>query len=144
MSIFNKKFLTSGFTLIELLIVMAILGMLAALVGPTIFDKFNDAQRKDAKVQISMMESALDQHRLNTDKYPDSLEGLVKNTVNNPRWAGSYLKQGLPKDPWGNDYQYKKPGEEGREYDLWSFGADGKLSGEKGDADVTSWEVKKK
>ncbi len=143
MSILNKKFLTSGFTLIELLIVMAILGMLAALVGPTIFDKFNDAQRKDAKVQIRMIESTLDQHRLNTADYPNSLEGLTKNTVNNPRWEGPYLKQGLPKDPWGNDYQYKKPGEEGREYDLWSFGADGKPGGERGDADVTSWEVKK-
>ncbi len=139
-----KKSLTPGFTLIELLIVMAILGMLAALVGPAIFKKFAGAQQDNARVQIRMMESALDQHRLDTARYPDSLEGLIKNTVNNPRWDGPYLKQGLPKDPWGNDYQYKKPGEEGREYDLWSFGAGGQPGGEGEDADVTSWGVKKK
>jgi general secretion pathway protein G len=134
-----------GFTLIELLIVMAIIGMLAALVGPTIFNKFAGTQRDAALTQIRMLEQALDSHRLDTFKYPDSLEGLVKNTVNKPTWNGPYLKQPMiPKDPWGNDYQYKKPGRDGRDYDLFSFGADGQEGGEGENADIVSWEASAK
>ncbi len=128
-----------GFTLIELLIVMAIIGMLAALVGPTVFKKFFGAQRDAALTQIRLIESALDQHRIDTFKYPDSLEGLTKNTVGKPTWDGPYLKNGVPKDPWGNDYQYRKPGREARDYDLFSFGADGVEGGETENADITSW-----
>lgn len=130
-----------GFTLIELLIVMAIIGMLAALVGPTIFGKFMGAQRDTALTQIRMIEQGLDGHRLDTFKYPDTLEGLLKNTVNKPTWNGPYLKQQqIPKDPWGNEYQYKKPGRDGRDYDLFSFGADGQEGGESDNADIVSWE----
>ncbi len=137
----SKKFqLLRGFTLIELLIVMAIVGMLAALVGPTIFDKFFRAQRDAAKAQISNIEGALDQHRMDTFKYPQTLEGLIKNTTGKSTWQGPYLKKGLPKDPWGNDYQYKYPGSSGHDYDLFSFGSDGKQGGEADDADVVSWE----
>ena len=130
-----------GFTLIELLIVMAIIGMLAALVGPTIFSKFMGAQRDTALTQIRMIEQGLDAHRLDTFKYPDTLEGLLKNTVNKPTWNGPYLKlQEIPKDPWGHEYQYKKPGRDGRDYDLFSFGADGQEGGENDNADIVSWE----
>jgi general secretion pathway protein G len=139
----NSKSFSQGFTLIELLIVMAILGMLAALVGPTIFRQFGGAKRDGAITQIRMVEQALDHHRLDTFKYPDSLEGLVKNTVNSPKWSGPYIKNGVPKDSWGNEYQYKKPGRDGRDYDLYSFAADGQEGGEGENADITSWQTSK-
>lgn len=130
-----------GFTLIELLIVMAILGMLAALVGPSVIGKFGDAQQKTAATQISNIEMALDSYRLDMFKYPNSLEALVKNSSNNSKWQGPYLKKGMPKDPWGNDYQYRKPGRDGRDYDLYSFGADGQEGGEGDNADVVNWQT---
>ena len=130
-----------GFTLIELLIVMAILGMLAALVGPSLFGKVVQGRINAAKTQMSSMEVALDTYRLDMFSYPANLEALVKNTSNSSKWQGSYMKKGIPKDPWGNGYQYKKPGREGRDYDLYSFGADGRDGGEKEDADVLSWKT---
>lgn len=130
-----------GFTLIELLIVMAILGMLAALVGPTVIGKFGGAQRQTAATQISHIETALDSYRLDMFKYPNGLEALVKNNSSNSKWQGPYLKKGMPKDPWGNDYQYRKPGRDGRDYDLYSFGADGQEGGEGDNADVVNWQT---
>ena len=128
-----------GFTLIELLIVMAILGMLAALVGPSLFGKVGEGRINAAATQMSSLEVALDTYRLDLFKYPKNLEALVKNSSNSSKWQGPYMKKGVPKDPWGNEYQYKKPGREGRDYDLYSFGADGRDGGEKEDADVLSW-----
>ena len=129
-----------GFTLIELLIVMAILGMLAALVGPTVMGQFVKSQSKVAATQIANIEVALDTYRLDMFKYPNSLENLVKNP-SSPKWQGPYLKKGIPKDPWGNDYQYRKPGHEGRQYDVYSFGADGQEGGEGENADIVSWQA---
>jgi general secretion pathway protein G len=129
-----------GFSLMELLIVMVILGMLAAIVGPALWNKLGGAQRDTAKTQISNIEVALDSYRLDTFKYPNSLEDLVKNASNNPKWNGPYLKKGIPKDPWGNDYQYQKPGQDGRDYDLYSFAVDGVQGGESDNADVVSWQ----
>ncbi|MCK5876341.1 MAG: type II secretion system major pseudopilin GspG, partial [Candidatus Marithrix sp.] len=107
-----------GFTLIELLIVMAILGMLAALVGPSLFGKVGEGRINAAATQMSSLEVALDTYRLDLFKYPKNLEALVKNSSNSSKWQGPYMKKGVPKDPWGNEYQYKKPGREGRDYDL--------------------------
>jgi len=132
---------SKGFTLIELLIVMAILGMLAALVGPKLFNQIGKGRISTAATQMSSMEVALDAYRLDMFKYPSSLEDLLKNSSNSPKWNGPYMKKGIPKDPWGNEYQYKKPGREGRDYDLYSFGADGREGGEKDDADILSWQV---
>ncbi len=129
-----------GFSLMELLIVMVILGMLAAIVGPALWDKLGGAQRNAAKTQISNIEVALDSYRLDTFKYPNSLEDLFKNASNNPKWNGPYLKKGVPKDPWGNDYQYQKPGQDGRDYDLYSFAVDGVQGGEGDNADVVNWQ----
>jgi general secretion pathway protein G len=130
-----------GFTLIELLIVMAILGMLAALVAPTLIDRIGGTQREIAATQIANIETAVDTYRLDMFKYPNSLEDLVQNTSNSQKWQGPYLKNGvIPKDPWGNDYQYRKPGQNNRPYDLYSFAADGQQGGEGDNADVNSWE----
>lgn len=137
---FNKKLkLQQGFSLMELLIVMVILGMLAAVVGPTLWNKLGGAKRDTAKTQISNIEVALDSYRLDMFKYPDSLQDLVTNTSSSSKWQGPYLRKGLPKDPWGREYQYRKPGREGRDFDIYSYGADGQEGGEKEDADIVSW-----
>jgi len=126
-----------GFTLIELLIVMAILGMLAAIVGPSLFEKIGDSRKDAARTQIAQIEAAIAIYRLDLFKLPNSLEALVKNTSNSSKWKGPYMEKGyIPKDPWGNEFQYKKPGGEGRKYDIYSFGADGQEGGEEENADV--------
>lgn len=132
----------SGFTLIELLIVMIILGLLAALAGPQLFSKIGGAKSKSAKTQISLLGTALDAYRLDTGKYPTSdqgLEALRENPNDIFGWDGPYMAKPIPVDPWGNEYLYVSPGENG-DYDLYSFGADGQPGGEGEDADVVSWE----
>ncbi|MCB1870145.1 MAG: type II secretion system major pseudopilin GspG [Gammaproteobacteria bacterium] len=129
-----------GFTLIELLVVMAIIAMLAALVGPTLFDKLGGSKQKAAAAQLSMIESALDSYRLDVGKYPRNLEDLNEDSGSNPAWAGPYLKKGIPLDPWGNKYEYQQPGKHNRKgYDLYSFGADGRDGGTNEDKDVVNW-----
>jgi len=138
----SKKInMQQGFSLMELLIVMVILGMLAAIVGPALLDRLGGAQRTTAATQIKNIEVALDAYRLDMFKYPNSLDDLVKNTSNNPKWQKPYLRKGLPKDPWGNPYQYRRPGQEGRDYDLYSFGADGQQGGVDDNADVVNWQI---
>lgn len=132
---------STGFTLIELLIVMAIIAMLGALVGPRIFTGFEKAKCDAAFSQVSTLGAALDQYRLDVGKYPNSLEGLLTNESNNTRWNGPYLsKKKVPLDPWNNEYIYKYPGSNG-DYDLSSLGKDEREGGEKcPDADINSWE----
>ncbi len=120
-----------GFTLIELLVVMVILGLLAALVGPKFFGQVDKARQKDALAQIAMLGEALDLYRLEKHRYPTTDEGLKE--------LKSYLKKDIPKDPWGNEYEYKSPGEDGREYDIVSHGADGAPGGDGNDMDIVSW-----
>jgi len=129
-----------GFTLIELLIVMAIIAMLAAIVGPSIFDKLGGAKRDGAMAQMSTLGAALDNYRLDVGKYPNSLEGLIKNDTGGTRWQSKYIrKSSLPKDPWGNEYHYQAPGSHDNDYDLYSYGPDNQEGGEGEDADVVNW-----
>jgi|WetSurMetagenome_2_1015567.scaffolds.fasta_scaffold464523_2 general secretion pathway protein G len=130
-----------GFTLVELLVVMAILAMLAALVGPKLFPKLGKGKQSAAKAQIELLGQALDQFKLDTGRYPTTQEGLDA-LMNNPgvdNWEGSYLKKSLPSDPWNKPYIYTSPGTH-NEYDLSSNGRDGTPGGEGEDKDVTSWE----
>ncbi len=131
-----------GFTLIELLIVIVILGMLAALVAPRLMGKLGKSKRQIAKTQIEMLSTALDAFKLDVGRYPTTEEGL-KALIENPGiegWDGPYLKKKkIPKDPWGRDYIYRCPGEHG-DYDLFSYGADGRPGGEGENADIVSWE----
>lgn len=131
-----------GFTLIELLIVMIIIGLLASLVGPRLFRHVDEAKVSTAKSQIELLGSALDSYRLDIGRYPTTeqgLEALRKEPSDVRNWNGPYLSKGIPKDPWGNEYEYKCPGDHG-DYDLWSYGADGEPGGEGDNADVKSWE----
>jgi general secretion pathway protein G len=131
----------AGFTLIELLIVVIILGVLAALVGPRLFGRVGQSRQAAARVQIELLGAALDQFKLDVGRYPNSQEGLQalqQSPGNAPGWEGPYLKKDVPRDPWGNPYQYRSPGEHG-EYDLSSFGSDGTPGGDGEAGDVTSW-----
>ena len=130
-----------GFTLVELLVVMAIIAMLAALVGPKLFPKLGKGKQAAAKAQIELIGQALDQFRLDVGRYPTTQEGLGA-LMTNPgvdSWEGPYLKKALPNDPWSKPYQYLCPGTHG-EYDLLSYARDGTAGGEGEDKDVTSWE----
>ncbi len=122
-----------GFTLIELLIVMAILGMLAALVGPALFGNLSKGQRSAAQTQISNFESALDSYRLDVGDYPKTLNGLVENDSGRDSWAGPYIRGDVPQDPWDNDYFYQ-PNE--KDFVLMSYGKDGVPGGQEDDADI--------
>ncbi len=131
-----------GFTLIEIMVVVVILGILAAIIVPKIMDRPDDARIIAAKNDVRAIMSALKLYRLDNSVYPSTEQGLQAlltkpETGNVPaRWR-PYLER-LPKDPWGNDYQYLNPGVHG-EIDVFSFGRDGQPGGEGADADIGSW-----
>ncbi len=130
-----------GFTLIEIMIVVIIIGLLAALVGPKLFGKVGVAKSKAAKAQIELFGSALDALRLDTGRYPTTEEGLRalrEKPAGMDNWKGPYLPKELPMDPWGKAYIYKSPGDHG-DYDLMSYGLDGTTGGEGENQDVVSW-----
>ncbi|MBK1647379.1 type II secretion system major pseudopilin GspG [Rhabdochromatium marinum] len=132
-----------GFTLVELLVVLAILGLLAGLVGPQVMKFLGSSKTKTARLQIEDLSATLDLYRLELGRYPSTAEGLealVKDPGNLPNWNGPYLKKAsVPKDPWGNDYQYRSPGEHGP-FDIVALGADGQEGGEGDNQDVKNWE----
>jgi general secretion pathway protein G len=138
-----------GFTLIELMVVIVILAALAALVGPKIIGRSDDAKVADAKVQIRNLETALKLYKLDNSNFPTTEQGLAtlitKPTAGqvpkNYRAEGYLETKTIPKDPWGNDFVYLAPGEHG-DYDLYSFGADGARGGEGNNADIESWNLK--
>ena len=129
-----------GFTLIELLIVMIILGLLAALVAPKMFQKVGSSKQKATKAQIAMLGTALDAYRLDVGRYPSTEEGLdaLRKNPGHETWDGPYLPKDVPPDPWGKSYVYRAPGEHG-DYDLYSLGGDGQDGGEGENSDVVSW-----
>jgi general secretion pathway protein G len=132
----------TGFTLLELLVVVVIIGLLAAFVAPKYFGQIGRSKIQITKAQIEAFEKGLDQYRIDTGHYPSSEAGLVALFVqpaNEPNWHGPYLKKGIPPDPWSHAYVYRVPGNDGREYDIVSYGADGQQGGAAEDADVVSW-----
>ncbi|MDS4027756.1 MAG: type II secretion system major pseudopilin GspG [Candidatus Contendobacter sp.] len=138
----NNPHRARGFTLIELLVVLVILGLLAGLVGPQVMKYLGGANTKAAKLQIEDFSTALDAFRLDMGRYPTSAEGLAALVVQPSgatRWNGPYLRKNvIPKDPWGNEYQYRSPGQHGA-FDLYSLGADNAEGGDGENQDVVSW-----
>ncbi|MDE2081238.1 MAG: type II secretion system major pseudopilin GspG [Burkholderiales bacterium] len=120
---------------------MVIIGLLAGYVGPRLFAQIGRSEVKVTRAQIDGLAKALDQYRLDTGHFPTSEQGLAalrSAPAEEPKWAGPYLTKAVPKDPWGNDYLYRSPGEHG-DYDLWSLGKDGRAGGEGENADITNW-----
>lgn len=137
----QQKIRIRGFTLLELLVVMVIIGLLAAYVGPKYFSQVGKSEIKMAQAQIDALEKALHQYRLDVGNYPATEQGLtalVTRPGNEARWQGPYLSKLPPADPWGRPYAYKYPGERS-EFDLFSYGKDGQPGGEGEAADITNW-----
>jgi len=135
-----------GFTLIEIMVVVVIIGLLAAVILPQVWNKVGKAQTTKAKSDIQAIETALTMYRLDNFKFPSTdmgLEALVTRpndpTVRNYP-EGGYIKR-LSKDPWGRPYVYVYPGTHGQEYDLYSLGADGQEGGEDDNADIGNWNL---
>lgn len=122
---------TRGFTLIELLLVLVILAALSAIVVPKFSNRSKDAKMTAAKTDIANLEVALDSFEIDTGRYPTTTEGIralvvEPSNTNENDWKGPYLKRGVPKDPWQNEYVYKYPGQYNEYgYDLYSYGPDG-------------------
>ena len=130
-----------GFTLLELLVVMVIIGLLAAYVGPKYFSQVGKSEVKMAQAQIDSLEKALHQYRLDVGQYPTTEQGLnalVTRPGNELKWQGPYLSKMPPPDPWGRPYQYKYPGDRS-EFDLFSLGKDGQPGGTGDAADIANW-----
>ena len=129
-----------GFTLLELLVVIVIIGMLAAYVGPRYFSQLGKSERGAAKAQIESFGKALDAYRIDTGRYPSTEQGLNALVVKPPdeaKWAGPYLQKSIPLDPWSKPYAYRSPGLNGADFDLLSYGRDGQPGGEGDQADVS-------
>jgi general secretion pathway protein G len=144
----NSRSLRSarGFTLIEIMVVVVIIGLLAAVIVPSMFGRVEEARVAKAKSDIQAIETGLTMYKLDNFKYPSTDLGLsaLSTRPNDPtvrNWrAEGYLKR-ISKDPWGNPYQYVFPGTRGQDYDLFSLGADAREGGEGADADIGNWNL---
>jgi general secretion pathway protein G len=134
----------TGFTLIEIMVVVIIIGLLAAVIVPQVINKVDDARMTKAKADIQSLETALTMFRLDNSKYPTTDQGLqalvVQPTDPSIRHWRVYLQR-VSKDPWGADYQYVFPGTHGKEYDLYTLGADGQPGGDGVNADIGNWNI---
>jgi general secretion pathway protein G len=136
---------SGGFTLIEIMVVVVIMGVLAALVLPKVLDRVGQSKTAAAKVEISTIMQSLKMYKLDNQRYPTTEQGLqalmTKPTAGPSAngWKAPYLEK-MPKDPWGNQYQFLSPGVKG-EVDVFSYGADGQPGGSGDDADIGSWEI---
>jgi general secretion pathway protein G len=131
-----------GFTLVEMLVVITIIALIMALVGPRVLNYVTESKIKAAKIQIESLSSALDLYFLDAGRYPTTSEGLgalLQRPGSGMNWNGPYLKgNAVPNDPWGRQYAYRSPGQHGN-FDIISYGADGQEGGAGAGADITSW-----
>lgn len=136
----------TGFTLMELLLVLVIVGLLAAVVGPTMYQRIKPAKETAVREQIENFGTALDIFLVDMGRYPTTQEGLKvlrAKPDGSEKWNGPYLKKEIPNDPWGNPYVYRAPGRSGG-YEIISYSEDGREGGEGDNADINSWETAKK
>ena len=133
----------AGFTLVELMVVIVIIGLLATVVALNVLPSQDKAMIGKARADISTLEQAIETYRLDNLTFPDDLNALVTapaNLAQPERYRqGGYIRR-LPEDPWGNPYQYARPGKHGP-FDIYSFGADDREGGEKNDADIGNWNI---
>src|SRR5262244_1823519 len=131
-----------GYTLIEILVVITIIGLIMALVGPRVLNYLGESKVKAARIQVESFSSSLDLFYLDAGRYPTTSEGLAalaQRPGSIGAWNGPYLRGGVvPNDPWGHPYVYRSPGEHGA-YDIISYGADGQQGGTGTAADIESW-----
>jgi general secretion pathway protein G len=121
-----------GFTLVELMVVIVIIGLLATVVVINVAPATDKAASTKVEADIATLEQGIEMYRLNNMRYPAGGQGLQALV------AGGFVKR-LPDDPWGNPYRYRAPGQDGRAFDIWSTGADGREGGEGEDADIGNW-----
>lgn len=135
-----------GFTLVELMVVVVIIGLLATVVAINVLPSQDRAMIGKAKADIAVLEQAVETYRLDNLTFPDGQAGLnalvaAPAGLDQPERyrQGGYIRR-LPKDPWGNPYQYRQPSAHDGQFDIWSFGADGREGGEGNDADIGNWQ----
>lgn len=136
----------AGFTLVELMVVIVIIGLLATVVAINVLPAQGKAMVGKARADISTLEQAIETYRLDNLTFPDNAQGLQALVAAPPGLSqperyreGGYVRR-LPKDPWGQDYQYRRPSTHGGQFDVFSWGADGKEGGEGEDADLGNWQ----
>ncbi|MGA2148871.1 MAG: type II secretion system major pseudopilin GspG [Bryobacteraceae bacterium] len=132
----------AGVTLIEMLVVVTIIGLFVALVGPKLWSNVDKAKITQARAQIENFMGALGTYKLDNGNFPTTEQGLAALRVkpgDADNWNGPYMPKDVPKDPWNHDYVYKFPGDHGDEPDIISYGADGQPGGDGINADIVSW-----
>lgn len=141
----RRRRLQAGLTLIEMLVVVTIIAVFAAVVGPKILQYGDKGKQTAARQQLGHFSTALGLYKLDTSLFPTTEQGLKALRVkpeNVNGWAGPYFPQDIPTDPWNNQYVYKFPGEHGDDYDIMSYGADGQPGGTGIAEDIVSWKSK--
>lgn len=133
-----------GFTLIEIMVVVAVIALLGAMIGPTLFNKVQQAEETRVAQDIRAIESALKFYRLDNYRYPTQGQG-IDALINAPgdaedRWNGPYLES-MPTDPWGQNYLYRYPSVNGKDFDVYTLGADKQDNGEGADQDWGNWNI---
>ena len=130
----------AGFTLMELLVVLVIVGLLAAFVGPILYNRIAPAKETVARSQIESFATALDSYLIDIGRYPTTEQGLqaLRADPGLPGWSGPYIRKDIPLDPWGHSYIYRAPGRSGG-YEIVSYGGDGLEGGADEDGDIESW-----
>jgi general secretion pathway protein G len=142
----GRRHAARGFTLIEIMVVVVIIGLLAAVIVPTVVSKIDEARVSKAKQDIQALEAALLEYRLDNSKYPTTEQGLaaLSTAPTDPsikHWRpGGYIQRSS-KDPWGNEYHYENPGTHGKDFDLYTLGADDQPGGEGTAADIGNWNL---
>jgi general secretion pathway protein G len=130
----------SGFSLIEMLLVLGIIAVVGTLVFTNLIGRSEEGKIKEARAMVNKLSMQVQAYYLDTGMMPTRLEDLVQKPANAPNWKGPYIKEAELKDPWGQSFQFKAPGDQGREFDILSYGADKQAGGSDRGADIGNWQ----